>query len=138
MGTQRLWKWTRDFRLSLAFAATAIMVITAATIIVYQVIGNQAGANLARAVEERASGDAITVESMINGSFSMVGLDPAMTVGELLDTADMAHRESLTLDLLAGPQGLDVIYPWINPNPPMDPDGGGEDSGRGGRELQAR
>ena len=96
------------------------------------------GSNLARAVEERASGDAITVESMINGSFSMVGLDPAMTVGELLDTADMAHRESLTLDLLAGPQGLDVIYPWINPNPPMDPDGGREDSGRGGRELQAR
>ena len=26
----------------------------------------------------------------------------------------------------------------LNPNPPMDPDGGREDSGRGGRELQAR
>ena len=26
----------------------------------------------------------------------------------------------------------------FNPNPPMDPDGGREDSGRGGRELQAR
>ena len=27
---------------------------------------------------------------------------------------------------------------FLNPNPPMDPDGGREDSGRGGRELQAR
>ena len=26
----------------------------------------------------------------------------------------------------------------LNPNPPMDPDGGREDSGRGVRELQAR
>ena len=26
----------------------------------------------------------------------------------------------------------------LTPNPPMDPDGGREDSGRGGRELQAR
>ncbi len=33
----------------------------------------------------------------------------------------------------AGTVGL-----MLNPNPPMDPDGGREDSGRGGRELQAR
>lgn len=113
-GTQTLRKWVRDFRLTLAFAATAMVVIAAATIIVYQVIGNLAGDSLALAVEERASRDAINVESKINGKFSMVGLDPAMTVGKLFATTRPQHDENLTLEMLAGPQGLDAAYPWIS------------------------
>ena len=31
-----------------------------------------------------------------------------------------------------------IVHRDLHPNPPMDPDGGREDSGRGGRELQAR
>ena len=51
---------------------------------------------------------------------------------ELLGTHPGIVDEQQNIDE-ANIQGL-----RLNPNPPMDPDGGREDSGRGGRELQAR
>ncbi len=40
--------------------------------------------------------------------------------------------------VLAAAIVLAAVALFLSPNPPMDPDGGREDSGRGGRELQAR
>lgn len=107
-------KWVTDYRLTIGFATTALIIIAAATTIVYQVIGNVAGDSLAGGAEDQASRDAINVESRISGQFSMLGLDPTtMTIGESLDPSSGQHHKDITLELLTGPQGLDLFYPSI-------------------------
>jgi len=70
------------YRLTIVFAATAVVMIAVATLIVNQLIGKLTEDNLVRIAEENSTRDAEHIESMLRGGQSM----PAMSSG-----AAMSH-----------------------------------------------
>ncbi len=105
--------WLKDYRLTLGFAVTALMVILTGTYIVNNFIGSLAAENLASAGELHASRGALHIEEMINENQSMLGLDRSMTIGQFLDMADQPHGKKVSLEMLSEPLGLDSSYQAI-------------------------
>lgn len=56
--------WSRKYRLTILFAATAVLVITIATVAVNHVIGNLAEGNLIRSAEETTIRDAEHIQAI--------------------------------------------------------------------------
>ena len=125
----------RKFRLTFVFAATAIMVISVAILVVNQVIGDLAESKLVRMAEENTARDAAHIESMVRGD-SMGSMAPteamtggragpgmqhpveqdmesagAMTDGKVMQ--GMQHSKPLSLEFLASPAGLPATFPML-------------------------
>ena len=81
--------WVKDYRLTILYAVTTLVVIAIAAVIVNFVVGNLATKNLSTVVEEHASRDALHIESMINGQRSLIGLDLSETISDYLGGDDL-------------------------------------------------
>lgn len=100
--------WRRKYRLTILFAATAVLVITIATVAVNHVIGNLAESNLIRSAEENTIRDAEHIQAMLRSGHTM----GAMPVAEESESVPGPIQQSQTLDLesLIGPDGLPARY----------------------------
>ena len=88
-----------------------------------------------RVIGQVGAGDEVPDRLPAKGVFLVGTLGGAATWAAFDCPCRMGHRLMVNLDRTRHPfWNVDSL----NPNPPMDPDGGREDSGRGGRELQAR
>ena len=126
----------QKYRLTLLFAFTAVAVIAIAAIIVNRVIGNIAEENLVSLAEESTARDALHIESMVRGGNSMDGMTSSgvadsgramdemgkpmqhdMTSEGVVDSGvamdQMQQPGSLSLDFLAGPEGLPKTFPML-------------------------
>ena len=63
--------------------------------------------------------------------------DDLICIAERMINEDFLLSQRIIV-LAEGNTDKRILERCLNPNPPMDPDGGREDSGRGVRELQAR
>ena len=100
------------YRLTIVFAATAVVVIAVAALIVNQLVGNLTEDNLVRIAEENTTRDAAHIESMMRGGQSMPSAGTMSHPGES-STQDMQKPMPLTLDLLTGPEGLTSTLPML-------------------------
>ena len=97
----------RRFRLTLSFAAAAIVLMAVATIFANRVIGDTARDNLIRIAEENTTRDAEHLQAMMRtGQYS----SHSMRSGGSSDTGNMMGQvqepSRLTLEFLLGPTGL--------------------------------
>ena len=103
----------QKYRLTFFFAATALVVIAVAAIIVNHIIGDLAEDNLIRIAEENTARDAVHMQAMMRRH------DPAYSVssGNAAASANaMGGTQQpmpLTLEFLTGPGGLDRIFPML-------------------------
>ena len=101
----------QKYKITLLFAFTALVFIAVTAILVHQIIGRLTENNLARIAEEHASQDALRIESMINGTHSVLALSSGSETGP----GDAGGNQSPYLDLefLAGPNGLPAFFPSL-------------------------
>lgn len=83
--------WLRRYRLTIFFAITAIMLITAAAILVNIVVGNLAEDNLVRIAEENTARDGLHIQSMMRMGHSMGGVSSSDTVHSGTAMKDMGQ-----------------------------------------------
>ena len=105
--------WVRKWRLTLLFAATAVLVISIASIVVNWIIGDLAEENLIRSAEENTVRDAEHMQAMMRRDH---GTDAISLPGHDDDTGrseGMQQTVPLNLDTLIGPQGLPVHFPTL-------------------------
>ena len=112
-------KGIKKFRLTIAFAITALLVIAIAAFIANYVIGNLAEHNLVRIAEENTARDGLHIQSMISGMHDTQKSMPQSmsSVGTMADSGTMMESIQqpmpLTLESLAGPQGLTTTIPML-------------------------
>ena len=100
----------RKYRLTLLFAATAMVVIAIAAMVVNQITGNLAEDNLIRSAEEDTARDGLHIQSMMRRHLSMEPTSGAGSTPGGSSTDQMQHPVPLTLDAATGPQGLPTTY----------------------------
>jgi len=100
--------WSRKYRLTILFAATAVLVITVATVAVNHVIGNLAEGNLIRSAEENTIRDAEHIQAMMRSGHTMGAM--TVTGGDMSAAGPMQRSASLNLESLIGPDGLPARY----------------------------
>ena len=98
----------RKYRLTLLFAAPAMVVIAIAAIVVNQITGNLAEDNLIRFAEENTARDGSHIQSMMRRNLSMAG---ATNDGAERDHTH--HPVPLSLESATGPHGLPTTYPQL-------------------------
>jgi len=122
----RVGRFTANYRLTLLFGCTALLTIVAATVVVNVILGNLAESNLIKLAEENTARDSLHIQSMMrmDGAASSGGADSAEGMGETMplgmtpsEASDgettmlgMEEQRPLSLDYLAGPDGLSTIY----------------------------
>ena len=99
--------------LTFSFVITAIGAIAIALIIVNYVIANLAKENLIRIAEENTTRDALHIVSMVRGSHSMGGMTSAGSSDTDKAMEDTHQSMPLTLEFLAGPQGLSNTFSML-------------------------
>ena len=120
--SQQMWRyfannriagWARQYRLSLLFAATAVLVISVAAIAVNQTIGGLAENNLIRIAEENTVRDAEHMQAMLRRDHAMhtTSLTSGVAGGSGPETTH--QTVALDLDRLTGPGGLPVRFPTL-------------------------
>ena len=106
------------YRLTIYFVLTALVSITVALLVVNQVIGKIAEDQLTRMAEKNAVRDSLHVQAMLRGSGSGMP-DTDMQMSDMQANGAMTHGtsgtavdrdEPLTLEFLAGPEGLSGQY----------------------------
>ena len=102
----------RKWRLTIFFALTAIGATGIAIIAVNHVIGNLIEDDLTRASEEDTIRDALHIESMVSGK-AMPGMTSAGATDSGMSMQNMQQSMPLTLEFLAGPEGLPSTLPML-------------------------
>ncbi len=104
----------KRYRLTLLFVVTALIVIATAAIVVNRVIGDLAERNLIRIAEENTARDAFHMEAMMRRMGPTGGQNtmPGMPSGGN-GMREMQQSIPLTLESLAGPEGLPSTYPML-------------------------
>ena len=105
--------WVAKYRLTLFFAMTAVLVIAIATMTVNRVVGDLAEDNLIRIAEENTARDALHIQSMMRGGHSGLGMPSDPDMAEAKGTEGMQQHKPLTLESLAGPEGLSATFPVL-------------------------
>ena len=136
LATRHAGGWVRTFRLTILFGVTAVVLIAVAAFIVNLVIGYHTENNLVRIAEENTARDALHIESMVRSGNSMDGMSSSGVAGSgmAMDEMEkpMQHSMSsegvvysgagmdqmqqpgpLSLDFLAGPEGLPKTFPML-------------------------
>ena len=138
----------KRYRLTLLFAATAVVAIAVAAVVVNLVVGNVAEDNLVKMAEDNTLREAIHVEALIRGRDALGGgtgaapgesanVGSGSTSGPVTTLEEVVAYQNILDAIPSVAMGLNVVQ--ISPNPPKDTDGRREDSGRGWvRELQGR
>lgn len=108
-------KGPRRTHLTVLFACTALVVISLATVIVNLVIGNLAENNLVRIVGDNTAQNAVHIQSVMRNQISIDDppSDRAMAGGNAMQSIPAKQPTPLTLESLAGPQGLSSRLPLI-------------------------
>ena len=105
--------WVAKYRLTLFFAMTAVLVIAIATMTVNRVVGDLAEDNLIRIAEENTAQDALHIQSMMRGGHSGLGMPSDPDMAEAKGMEGMQQHKPLTLESLAGPEGLSATFPVL-------------------------
>ena len=117
---RRLAGLARIYRLTLLFAATAVLVISIATVLVNWIVGDLAENNLIRMAEENTLREARHLQSMAgnmlplpNGRDAMQGMK---STGDAVGPSPMENAGSTppnTMELLISPEGLPGMYQML-------------------------
>ena len=107
----RKWRLTIFFALT-AIGATGIAIIAVNHVIGNLIIGNLIEDDLTRAAEEDTIRDASHIESMVRGK-AMPGMTSAGSTDSGMAMHNMQQSMPLTLEFLAGPEGLPSTLPML-------------------------
>ena len=99
---ERSGQWIDRWRLTILFVTTAVLAISIAILIINRIAGDLAESNLIRISEENTARDALHIQAMMRHAQAVRNMPSAFGNA----TTGTGRPMPLTLDYLAGPEGL--------------------------------